>query len=52
MAEKSRCRVVIRRASGSECTLPVDCCEGEDGERVIVVRCDTDAADCCCESDK
>jgi hypothetical protein len=53
MSEKNRCRVVIKRAGGGECTLPVEsCCEESGGEHVIVVRCDTDARDCCCESDK
>lgn len=50
MAEKNRCRVIVKRASGDECTLPVEsCCEEEDGGRVIVVRCDTAASNCCCE---
>jgi hypothetical protein len=50
MEEKNRCKVIVKRASGGECTLPVEsCCEEEGGGRVIVVRCDTDAADCCCE---
>jgi hypothetical protein len=50
LAEKNRCRVVIKKASGEECVLPVESCSDEpDGEHVIVVRCDTDAKDCCCE---
>lgn len=52
MAEKNKCRVVIKCGPGKECTLPVDCCEGVEGERVIVVRCDTEAADCCSEDEK
>jgi hypothetical protein len=50
MAEKNRCRVVIKKSSGEECVLPVEsCCDEPDGEHVIVVRCDTDTKDCCCE---
>ena len=50
MGEKNRCRVVIKRAGGEECTLPVEsCCDKPGGEHVIVVRCDTDVTDCCCE---
>jgi hypothetical protein len=53
MGEKNRCRVVIKRAGGGECTLPVEsCCDEAGGEHVIVVRCDTDASDCCCADDK
>jgi hypothetical protein len=49
MAEKKKCRVVIKRASGGECELPVEeCCEDKDGCRVVVVRCDADSSDCCC----
>ncbi|MHC5059012.1 MAG: hypothetical protein ACYTKD_30525 [Planctomycetota bacterium] len=50
MAEKNKCRVVIKKASGDECELPVECCADEaSGECVIVVRCDTDVEDCCSE---
>jgi hypothetical protein len=50
MCGENKCRVIIRRASGEECTLPVESCrEEKDGHCVIVVRCDTEAKDCCCE---
>lgn len=53
MAEKNKCRVVIKRAGGEECVLPVEsCCDEADGEHVIVVRCDTGSNDCCCEKKK
>jgi hypothetical protein len=49
MADKERCRVIVKRESGEECELPVDeCTEGQDGCRVIIVHCDADTNDCCC----
>jgi hypothetical protein len=49
MGDKSKCRVVIKGPSGKECTLAVEeCREGSDGDKVIVVKCDPEAADCCC----
>ena len=53
MGEKNKCRVVIRRAGGRECTLPVEsCCDEPDGGHVIVVRCGTQASECCCKRDE
>lgn len=49
MGDNKACRVVIKGPSGKECTLPVEeCCEGSEGEKVIVVRCDAEVIDCCC----
>jgi len=52
VGEKNKCRVIIKRAGGEECTLPVEnCCDEPGGEHVIVVRCDSTAADCCCKKE-
>jgi hypothetical protein len=51
VGEKKQCKVVIKCADGRECTLPVEDCCGDDGDRTIVVRCDSDATDCCCNKD-
>lgn len=49
MADKKKCKVVVKHASGDDCEFEIaDCCEGEDGARVIVVRCGEKASDCCC----
>jgi len=49
MADKEKCKVVVKHESGEDCEFEVDkCCEGEDGARVIVVRCAEKASDCCC----
>jgi hypothetical protein len=49
MADKKKCKVVVKHTSGDDCEFEIaDCSEGEDGARVIVVRCDEKASDCCC----
>ena len=49
MADNRKCKVIVKHASGDDCEFDIEkCCEGEDGDRVIVVRCDDKATNCCC----